>query len=168
MIRILQLLIALLFFNTAAFAHEVIGFWDTIDEKTNKALSVVAIYEYQGKFFGRIVATYDEQGKIAETLHSPIKRAPGLKGKPHYAGLDLIWNLQKNGNRYENGTIVDPERGRLYGAKIWTQDGNLIVRGEFFFLGRNQTWTRFDERKFTPHFTKPEFSAFIPKIPEVK
>jgi hypothetical protein len=51
------------------------GFWNTISEETGKAQSVVAIYEYQGGYYGRLIGSYDDAGKINDTIYDPKKRA---------------------------------------------------------------------------------------------
>ena len=147
--------------------QDVVGFWTTIDDKTGVEESVIGIYEYQGKYYGRIVATYDKQGKIAETLSSPTDRAPGVKGHPFYVGMDIIWDLSQGRTRYEGGKILDPEKGHVYDVELWVEDGKLIVRGKFLFFGRNQTWIAADDQAFLSGSEKPDLSKFVPLIPEV-
>lgn len=167
-----QLLLSNLFFlltvSVGFAADDVVGYWKTIDDQTKKAQSIIGIYEYQGKYYGRIVATFDDFEKIADTMDAPKKRAPGVKGNAFYAGMDIIWDLKKNGTKYTNGSILDPEHGRIYGAELWTEKGNLIVRGKLFIFGRNQTWIPALEKDFLPSFKKPDLTTFIPKIPQVK
>ena len=127
---------------------------------------VVAIYPYQGKYFGRIIATYDKKGNLSETLDHPEERAPGLVNHPYYCGLDLIYNLQKSGNVYK-GKIVDPLKGNVYGAELWRKSANLIVRGKLLFFGKNLTWEPFPESEFSSALPKPDVSKFNPIIPKV-
>lgn len=148
--------------------EEITGFWKTINEKTGRAECTIAIYEYQGKYYGRIVATFDEQGEIADTIDHPHDRAPGVVGNPYYAGLDIIWNLQQKGTKYTNGKILDPEKGRVYGAELWRQDDNLVVRGKLLCFGRNQIWLPVNEEELSGLFTQANLPAFIPNIPKVK
>jgi uncharacterized protein (DUF2147 family) len=148
-------------------AEEIIGFWKTVDEHTSKVQSVVAIYQYQGKYYGRIIATYDQSGKMADSIYAPKERAPGVKGHPYYAGLDIIYDIQKEGDRYKEGKIIDPEQGKEYDAELWLQDGNLIVRGEILVFGRNQTWPPAQESDFPPDFKKPDLTQLVPRIPQL-
>lgn len=145
---------------------DITGFWRTIDENTGKARSVVAIYEHEGKYYGRIVVTFDDNTppQIKETLAYHKETAPGVLGHPPYVGLDFIWNLRKNGDKYTNGRIMDPEKGKIYDAKLWKENGNLIVRGELFIFGRNQTWVPAQESDFVKA-GKPNPNTFTPKIP---
>lgn len=150
-------------------AVDIEGFWKTIDDKTHKARSIVGIYPYQGKYYGRIVATLDENGKVHDTLNKPEERAPGVEGDPFYSGLDLIYELQDDGSQqYKGGKIVDPDEGKVYNAHLWVQDGKLIVRGEVLVFGRNQEWIRANDSDFPPDFPKPDMSKFVPSIPVAK
>lgn len=149
-------------------APSIVGFWKSIDDKTNKPQSIVAIYEYKGKCYGRLIATYNPQGKIDDTIYNPLKRAPGVQGDPYYVGLDFIWNLKKDGNRYVDGEIMDPEKGRIYSAKAWREGNDLIIRGEIFFIGRNQKWPPATDNDFPAGFQKPDLATLVPKIPKTK
>lgn len=148
-------------------ADEIVGFWKTVDEHTSKAQSIVAIYEYQGKYYGRIIATLGDDGKIEDSIYSPKERAPGVVGHPYYSGLDIIYDIQKEGDRYKDGKILDPEEGKVYDAEIWKENGNLIVRGEVLFFGRNQTWPPATENDFPAGFKRPDLTKLVPQIPEV-
>jgi len=159
-------IVCLVSFCSALTAQDITGFWRSINDKSGQTQCIVAIYEYQNMYYGRIIGTCDASGKAVDTIYAPTGRAPGISGTPFYAGLDLIWDLRKRGSRYK-GKIVDPERGRIYDAKLWVEDGNLIIRGEFLFFGRNVTWLPALESDFTPEFKKPDVTKFIPVIPEV-
>jgi uncharacterized protein (DUF2147 family) len=60
--------------------------------------------------------------------------------------MEIIKNMKADGNVWDDGTILDPDNGKIYSCKIWLQDGNLQVRGYlgFSFIGRSQTWVRND------------------------
>lgn len=149
-------------------AHDVVGFWKTVDDKTGTTQSIIGIYEYQGKIYGRIIATYADDGKIQDTMYSPKKRAPGVIGNPFYAGMDIIWDLKLEHTRYAEGKILDPEHGRVYDAEMWRQGNNLVVRGEIFFFGVNQTWPEAKDNDFPHDFVKPNLAQLVPVIPKVK
>jgi uncharacterized protein (DUF2147 family) len=121
----------LMFALSAVFAcaNNVIGFWTTIDDETKEAKSVVQIYEYDGKIYGRVVDVLKNKDATAK-----------IPGSPKVIGLDIIWDLEKDGNEYNGGKILDPQKGKVYGCAIWRDGENLIVRGKIAFFGRNQTW----------------------------
>ena len=107
----------------------ITGYWTTIDDETKEAKSVVQVYEHQGKYYGRVVELLQNPGAKAE-----------IKGKPSIKGLTIIWDLEKDGDSYSGGEILDPQKGKVYGCEMWREGANLIVRGKIAFLGRNQTW----------------------------
>lgn len=107
----------------------ITGYWTTIDDETKEAKSVVQVYEYQGKYYGRVV----------ELLKNPGAKAK-IKGSPSIKGLTIIWDLEKDGKTYSGGEILDPQKGKVYGCEMWREGEKLIVRGKIAFLGRNQTW----------------------------
>lgn len=158
----------LLTWSASLLADDVIGYWKTIDDKTGKQESLVAIYEYQGKYYGRILVTYDDNGNIKDSVANPKDRAPGVKGNPYYSGMDIIWDMEPEGSRYVNGSIIDPQRGKIYNSKMWPDNGKLIVRGEFLFFGKNQAWIPASDRDFPQGFKKPNLATLVPNIPEVK
>lgn len=114
---------------TLAFADGVFGFWTTIDDETKEPKSVVQIYEYKGKVYGRVV-------DVLKNKNAPAK----IPGSPKIIGLDIIWDLEKDGDEYNDGEILDPQKGKVYGCAIWREGENLVVRGKIAFFGRNQTW----------------------------
>lgn len=166
-------LLAMVFFHacilwTTVAAQDIVGFWRSVDEKTGKRQSVVGIYEYKGKYYGRMIVTFNEDGSFNDTIDAPVERAPGVKGEPYYAGLDFIWGLKKNGQKYTDGFIMDPKEGKVYDSELWNKDGNLVVRGQIWIFGRNQTWPPASESDFPPNFKKPDLKTMVPKILDVK
>src|SRR5215510_3350922 len=118
---------ALLLAIPAAAADSVVGKWKTVDDKTGKILSDVELYDQGGKLFGKIVGLTepnDAQGKPKICT----KCTGADKDKP-IVGLVIIKDLSASGDRYKNGTILDPEDGKVYKAEVWPEDGKLKVRG---------------------------------------
>jgi uncharacterized protein (DUF2147 family) len=167
--RVLQL--AFLFFlclSSTVIAEDITGFWQTINKKTNRPSSVVAVYSYEGKYYGRIIATYDKQGKIDDSIYHPKGRAPGIIGNPYYSGLDIVWNVEpKRDSRKYKGYVVDPKEGKIYDAEIWKDKDKLVLRGEVFIFGKSVTWPPFPESGFNEEFKKPDLTTFVPVIPQI-
>ncbi len=134
----------------AASALPLTGFYQTIDDETNKPKSIVALYEYNDgddiELAGRIIALYDaETGKISETLNNPVRVADKVKGAPKMAGLDIIWDMEWDADdaKFEDGKIMDPKKGSVYSSVIWLDkkdSSKLQVRGKIGPFGRTQTW----------------------------
>ncbi len=169
MINQTKIYIALLlfFFGSSLMAEELTGFWRTVDKHTGQTTSVIAVYPYQGKYYGRIIATYNKEGIMDDTMYHPKERAPGIQGTPYYSGLDIVWNVSLEEGRYR-GYVVDPRKGKIYDAELWKENGNLILRGEVFIFGKNEIWPPFLEENFTASFKKPDIKTFVPIIPKVR
>lgn len=129
--KILLICLSLLFSNISVAKENIVGFWTTIDDETNTAKSIVQIYEYQGKYYGRVVELLKNKEATAK-----------IKGNPKIKGMDIIWDLKANGHKYTNGEILDPTKGKVYGCEVWREGDNLIVRGKIAFIGRNQKWIK--------------------------
>lgn len=150
-----------------AFALEDIrGFWKTVNED-GVAQCIIAVYEYHGVRYGRIIATYGNNGQIDDSIYDPKKRAPGVVGDPFYSGLDIIWDLMPSSMVFK-GKILDPEHGKVYKSELWIEKGDLIVRGKLLMFGRSQTWYAVQPEDIPPSFQLPSLSSFIPSIPQTR
>ncbi|MBQ4472572.1 MAG: DUF2147 domain-containing protein [Alphaproteobacteria bacterium] len=146
----LILFLVMIFCATMVRANaDVLGYWTTIDDETNEAKSVVRVYEYQGKVYGRVV----------KLLKNPAAKAK-LPGEPAIQDLDIIWDLQLDDDKYAGGKILDPQKGKVYGCEMWRDGEKLIVRGKIAFLGRNQTWL--------PNRDMKGNQPLVPALPRLK
>ncbi len=123
-----------------AVAQDVTGKWKTIDDETGEAKSIVEIYKQDGKIYGKVVEILNPAKKNATCDECPGE----AKGKP-ILGIVIIKGLEKDGDEYNDGTIMDPKNGKVYKCYIELDGPNkLDVRGYigFSLLGRTQTWSR--------------------------
>ena len=115
------------------------GIWKTIDDTDNVEKSHVKIYSENGKLHGKVIKLLE--GATA-THCTPCDG--DLKDKP-ITDLVILWDLEKDGKVYDDGTILDPATGKTYSCKL-ELDGTdkLNVRGYigYSWLGRTQTWYR--------------------------
>ncbi len=156
-----------------ARAQDVTGFWKTIDDETGKAKSVVALYVYQGRLYGRVIMSYEPDGvTVRDDIYRQQRRSPFLAGEPAFCGLDIMWELAERGGRWRDGSIMDPgdqeKKPKVYGAEVWRQGGDLTVRGKIAIFGRNQTWKAFAPSDFPSSVRAPDTSTFRPVIPQIK
>jgi uncharacterized protein (DUF2147 family) len=118
-----------------------IGLWKTIDDSTGAARALVRIYEQDGKLFGLIEKAFDAEAdsQVCAACKDDRKNQPII-------GLIIIRNIERQGNAYGNGDILDPESGSVYRCKMHLEQvgTRLIVRGYigFSLIGRSQTWQR--------------------------
>lgn len=129
------LIFGLLFSFSALQAQDIVGKWKTIDDETGKAKSVVEIYMKGNKAYGKVIKIInpEKQDAICDLCEDDRKDKKIL-------GLEIIRDLEKDDDEWEDGTILDPDDGKIYDCKIWVEDGNLQVRGYIAFFFRTQTW----------------------------
>lgn len=132
------LIVALIVFGTnTVFSQEIFGRWKTIDDETNKPKSIVEIYEEDGKAYGKILKLFrephEEQDPICDECTDERKGEKVI-------GLTIIRDMQKDGDQWEDGDILDPENGKVYDCKLWREGDKLMVRGYIAFFFRTQTW----------------------------
>lgn len=149
----------------------ITGLWKSRDQHSDKPRALVAIYKYQDKYYGRMLATYDEEGKIKDTILKKQEKAPGIVGNPPYCGMDFIYNVKKeedNGEENDKykGKITDPEKGKVYDAEFWLRDDVLIVRGELWIFGKNIPWHKASKQDLPKGFSMGDIKRFVPVIPK--
>jgi len=142
------LLLVLGFGLSSAFAQQTIfGRWKTIDDNTGKPRSIVEITERNGKAYGKIVKLFREPGEEADPICDECAPADDRYNQK-VIGMEFIRGMVKDpgsspgGDEWEDGTILDPENGKVYDCKLWVEDGKLMVRGYVAFFYRTQLWVR--------------------------
>jgi len=133
-----SILIPLLFLASLINAQSIVGKWETIDDETGKAKSIVEIYKKGDQYFGKIVEIINpaKRRNICKLCTDSRKNQPIL-------GMEIIKNLKKDDDEYNDGTILDPNNGKVYDCKIWLKDKtHLNVRGYIMFFFRTQTWIK--------------------------
>jgi uncharacterized protein (DUF2147 family) len=129
----------------AAFASELspVGLWRTIDDNTGRPRGLVRVIEVNGEYQGKVEKIFPKPGEVPDPK---CEKCEGARRNQPIIGMTILWGLKKQGDEYQGGTILDPENGKVYHAKM-TLDGDggkLSVRGfiGFSLLGRTQTWLR--------------------------
>jgi uncharacterized protein (DUF2147 family) len=123
-------------------AQSVLGTWKTIDDETGKAKSIVEIFEVDGKVHGKITQLFRAPN---EEQDPTCKECEGDRANKKIIGMEIIRGLEKDDDIYDDGTILDPEDGKVYDCKIWVDDetpNKLNVRGYIAFFFRTQTWVK--------------------------
>ena len=142
-----QIISVLFFFFlcSLAFAEDITGLWQTIDDKTGAPKGQVEIRkEANGTFVGKVTKITPRTGytpkEICVDCPAPYTNKPIL-------GMDVLTGLkQGQGSNYVNGRILDPNTGKIYSmkAKLSANGKRLHLRGYVgvSVLGRNQIWIR--------------------------
>ncbi|MGB6267754.1 MAG: DUF2147 domain-containing protein [Olleya sp.] len=133
---IITIIIVLISFSVSA--QDILGQWKTIDDVTGEAKSIVEIYKKDEKVYGKIIEIFD---KTKRDL--PCIKCEGDDYNKPILGLDIIKNMTKDGQYYKNGTVVDPQDGKVYKLRLGlTDEGQLQVRGYIGFFYATQYWVR--------------------------
>ncbi|MEP1032879.1 DUF2147 domain-containing protein [Ekhidna sp.] len=134
---------AMFLIMSASFSQSIVGTWKTIDDETGKVRSVVEIYEKEGKYFGKILKLYREEGEDPDPI---CDKCDDYRKDKKIIGMEIISDMKynKKDKEYHKGEIMDPENGNIYDCKLWIgEDGTLKVRGYLLFFYRTQTWLPF-------------------------
>jgi uncharacterized protein (DUF2147 family) len=116
-----------------------LGKWTTYDDETNKAKSIIEVYEEGSTLSAKIVTVLD---KKEDTPKCGVCKDE-LKDHP-IEGLRIVWDMEVKGDKWKGGRILDPENGKIYKAKMeLTENGSVLeVRGSLGPFGRTQVWKR--------------------------
>jgi uncharacterized protein (DUF2147 family) len=135
--------LALITIATFTAQAQVVGIWKTIDDATGEAKSQVQIYEENGKLYGKVIAFLKKDSDVNRTCDKCSDSRKGQK----IMNMIIIRDMFLKDGYYQGGKILDPEKGKEYGCKLWLKQGTtntLEVRGFMGIaaLGRTQTWQR--------------------------
>lgn len=166
--KIISSLVFFFCFTTFLKANDISGFWMTLNKKTKKPTSVVAVYSYENKYYARIIATYNEEGLLTDSIYNPKNKAHAVKGSPYFCGFDIVFDAMLGCKGKYKGFVIDPTKGKVYKAELWKNGENLILRGHLFIFRRTEVGVPFPEELFNNDFQKPDLTTFIPKIYKIK
>ena len=137
----MKLLLPILFQALLSYAQpsSILGKWTTVDDASGEEKSIIEIFERNGQVYGKIVKifTTEDPDPICDKCPEDDPRH-----KKKIIGMEIIQNMQKDANEYSQGTILDPENGRIYRCRLWTEADGLKVRGYWGPFYRTQTWKK--------------------------
>ena len=131
--------------SSFSFAEDIIGLWQSIDDKTGAPKALVEIRkEADNTYAGKVVKLTPRAGYTPK--ETCVNCPPPYTNKP-IIGLDVVTGLKStDGFNYTSGRILDPNTGKLYSmkAKLSSNGRRLHLRGYLGVsaLGRNQIWIR--------------------------
>jgi uncharacterized protein (DUF2147 family) len=131
--------LGLLLFCLQVTAQDIVGQWETYDDKTDEKKAVIEIYKEHDVYFGKIIE------KFTGPKNATCDKCEGSKKNTPIIGLVIIENIKKEGDSFEGGTILDPESGDTYKCYLKLINANkLKVRGYLgvSLFGRTQYWRR--------------------------
>ena len=131
--------------SSFSFAEDIIGLWQSIDDKTGAPKALVEIRkEADNTYAGKVVKLTPRAGY---TPKETCVDCPAPYTNKPIIGLDVVTGLKStDGLNYTSGRILDPNTGKLYSmkAKLSSNGKRLHLRGYLGIsaLGRNQIWIR--------------------------
>ena len=131
------------FFLIAAFTAQsqtIFGKWHSTNEDTGEVDSVIEVYEKNGKAFAKVIEIKNPKRKnaVCDLCTDENKNKPVL-------GLNILTGLEKEGEEWSGGKILDPRNGKVYKCYIKLETENkLKIRGYigFSLIGKTAYWTR--------------------------
>jgi uncharacterized protein (DUF2147 family) len=138
----MRTLITLLLISTNCFAQTtILGKWTTIDDNSGEARSIIEIVERNSKVFGKIIKLYPNPDQDPDPVCDKCPEDDDRYNKK-IIGLEIIRNMKWSNKELTEGTILDPESGKIYQCKLWLEGDDLKVRGYWGPFFRTQTWKK--------------------------
>lgn len=141
------LVLLLVMLVTPAWAQSPLGQWRTIDDETSEPKSIVEVYEQEGALYGRVLQIINASAEAQTNDRGEVicSACEGDREGEPIEGMVIMEGLEKDGDEWSGGRILDPAKGKTYKVKLWLEDENTLkVRGfiGFSLIGRTQTWER--------------------------
>lgn len=134
-------LLALLISALAIAQSDIRGKWQSFDDESLEAKSVVDIFEKGGKYYGKIVKLFRKPSEDPDPICDECDPEDPRFNKK-IIGMEIIKDMKKANDEFSEGTILDPKNGRVYKCKIWMEGADLKLRGYWGPFYRTQTWKR--------------------------
>ena len=109
----------LIAFSIAINAQTIFGKWYSKDEM-GKIDSVIEVYEKNEKAFAKISELWYGGSRVTDPkgLNEVCDLCEGENKGKKKLGLNILADLEKDGNEWSGGTILDPENGKIYTCYI--------------------------------------------------
>ena len=129
-----------LIITTSINAQNIFGKWHSTNENTGEVDSVIEVYKKDGKAFAKVVDIKDAARKdaVCEKCEDENKNRPIL-------GLNILTGLEKDGEEWSGGNILDPRNGKIYKCYIkLIKPKKLKMRGYIglALFGKTAYWER--------------------------
>lgn len=121
-------------------SQTIFGKWNSTNDETGKVDSVIEMYKKNGKAYAKIIEIKnpDRKNAVCDLCEGE------QKGKP-ILGLEILTGLEKDGDEWSGGEILDPRNGKIYKCYIeLVKPNKLKIRGYigFSLLGKTKYWKR--------------------------
>lgn len=121
-------------------SQSIFGKWYSTNEETGEIDSVIEVYKKQEKAFAKIIEIKNSERKnaVCDLCKDKNKNKPIL-------GLNILNGLERDGEEWSGGTILDPRNGNVYKCYIQlVQKDKLKIRGYLglALFGKTAYWQR--------------------------
>jgi uncharacterized protein (DUF2147 family) len=120
-----------------------VGRWQTFDPGTHELRSIVEITAVGDELEGKVIKRFPPPG---DPTHGICSACPGGRKNQPILGMTILWHLQKRGDGWGDGTIIDPTTGKTYSLEAHLTAGGkeLLLRGYVGMplFGQTRTWVR--------------------------
>jgi uncharacterized protein (DUF2147 family) len=138
----------------------VAGFWAQVGDDGKIGGWFYFTQRSDGLFDGRLVKMIKQPGDQPQPMINVCAKCEGDQKDAPMLGLTIVKGMKRDGNKYEEGSILDPRDGTLYHALMeMSGDGQkLAVRGYLGIplLGQTQVWQRLPDDSIAPPDIPPE------------
>jgi len=118
--------------------QNAVGHWQTYID--GKLAGTVETYLLNGQLFGKVTKV-----RPGRTPQDVCDKCSGEYKNQLILGMVIMRNFHPDGEDWVGGTVVDPENGKEYKGKIWSEGKDILhMRGYIgiSLLGRTEVWTR--------------------------
>lgn len=115
------------------------GNWITVQD--GKPIAVVKLEERGDRLFGTVVRLVDPR------LRDPrCHRCEGARRGMPILGMQVIWGLERDGDEWSGGYVLDPTSGKVYACELEVvDDGSRLELRAYVgvsWIGRTLVWRR--------------------------
>jgi uncharacterized protein (DUF2147 family) len=119
--------------------QDAIGHWQIVNSDGTPG-GKAEIYLRDGKLFGKVTEV-----RPGRTTLDRCDKCSGEYNNQLILGMVFLRNFHPDGDDWVDGTVVDPENGKVYKGKLWAVGkDSLHLRGfiGISLLGRTENWVR--------------------------
>lgn len=121
-------------------SQTIFGKWHSTNDETGAVDSVIEMYEKNGKAYAKIIEIKDPKRQKAI-----CDKCTGSNKNKTILGLEILTGLEKDGDEWSGGEILDPRNGKIYNCYIELVKSNkLKIRGfvGVALFGKTKYWKR--------------------------
>jgi uncharacterized protein (DUF2147 family) len=89
--------------------------------------------------YGKVISIVPQPNEPPDPVCDKCPKHDSRFGKK-IIGMEIIRDMVLSEDEYSEGTILDPESGKIYRCRLWLEGNDLNVRGYWGPFYRTQTW----------------------------